>query len=106
MEDTVFHKIIRKEIPATIRYEDEHVLAFNDINPQGKTHVLLIPKVHITDLEDAVTSDEKMRALNHLIKALPGIARETGVTQGYTVQTNVGDYQEVPYLHFHIISKY
>ncbi len=106
MEDTVFHKIIRKEIPATIIYEDEHILAFNDINPQEKTHILLIPKLHITDLEDAVTSDEKMQALNHLIKALPEVVRETGVTQGYTVQTNVGDYQEVPYLHFHIISKY
>tara|TARA_B100001094_G_C17831985_1_gene623654 strand:- start:194 stop:541 length:348 start_codon:yes stop_codon:yes gene_type:complete len=101
--DTIFEKIIRKEIPAAIVYEDEHVLAFKDINPQAPIHVLVIPKekmVSFCDIKDRST--EKM---GHFMKGISRAAAELGLEDnGYRIIFNTGSdgQQTVPYIHAHI----
>jgi histidine triad (HIT) family protein len=102
--NTIFGKIIRREIPADIVYEDEHCLAFRDINPQAPTHVLLIPKKEIPRLVDATAEDEA--ALGHLMLAAGKIARELGVADAFRLVVNNGADagQSVFHLHLHIIA--
>lgn len=102
MEDCIFCKIANGEVPSTKVYEDEKVLAFNDINPIAPIHILVIPKEHYDsymELED----EEMMIHLNKVIKA---IAREKEIDKkGFRVLTNVGEDggQAVKHLHFHIL---
>ena len=98
---TIFKKIIDKEIPATIIYEDEDFLAFNDINPTRKIHVLIIPKKHYESFD--VTPPEVMAGMTEFIQK---VASKLGVKEsGYRLITNIGDDggQEVHHLHFHLI---
>ncbi len=103
-QNNVFARILRGEIPCTKLFEDEHVLAFRDINPQAPTHILVIPKGEYVSLDDfsEKASDAEMAAL---IRALGQIAREQGVNQsGYRILSNNGAaaHQEVPHFHVHV----
>ncbi len=102
-EKTVFQKIIDREIPAAIVYEDELCLAFRDIHPAAPTHLIVIPKKAIPSV-DAVT-DEDERIVGHLFAAIREIAAEEGLTRGYRVVTNCGADagQVVMHLHFHLL---
>jgi histidine triad (HIT) family protein len=101
---TIFGKIIRREIPADIVYEDDLCLAFRDVNPQAPTHVLVIPKKEIARLADAQPEDQAL--IGHLLLAANRIARELGVEDAYRVVVNngAGAGQSVFHLHLHILA--
>jgi diadenosine tetraphosphate (Ap4A) HIT family hydrolase len=103
-ETNIFARILRGEIPSSKVYEDEHVLAFNDINPLSPTHILVIPKGPYVSWDDfsAKASDEEIGAF---VRAVGQIARDSGLVEsGYRLLANVGrnSGQEVPHLHVHI----
>lgn len=100
---TLFGKIIRREIPADIVYEDELCLAFRDINPQAPTHVLLIPKREIDKLVNARSEDQAL--LGHLLLAAGKIAKQLGVGDAFRLVVNNGAEagQSVFHLHLHIL---
>ena len=102
--NNIFARILRGEIPCKKVYEDEHVLAFHDINPQTPVHVLVIPKGAYVSFDDfaAKASDAEIAAW---VRATGRIARDLGVAgSGYRVLSNVGrdGHQEVPHLHLHL----
>jgi len=101
---TIFDKIIRREIPADIVYEDDLCLAFRDVNPQAPTHVLLIPKQEIPRLADAKAADQAL--LGHLLLAVNRIAEQLGVADAFRLVVNNGAEvgQSVFHLHLHILS--
>lgn len=101
---TLFSKIIAREIPADIVYEDSHCLAFRDINPQAPTHVLLIPKQEIPRLTDAGDADQVL--LGHLLLAAGKVARQLGVGDAFRLVVNNGADagQTVLHLHLHILA--
>lgn len=101
---TIFSKIIRREIPADIVYEDELCMAFRDVNPQAPVHVLVIPKKEIPRLADA--TDEDQAVLGHLMIAAGKIARQLGVDNAFRLVTNngVAAGQSVFHLHLHILA--
>jgi histidine triad (HIT) family protein len=101
---TLFGKIISREIPADIVYEDERCLAFRDINPQASTHVLLIPKKEIPRLSDATAEDEAL--LGHMMVTAGKIARELGIDEAFRLVVNNGADagQSVFHLHLHILA--
>ncbi len=103
MNDCLFCRIIAGEIPSTKVYEDETVFAFRDINPQAPTHILVIPKAHISSC-DGVTA-ENSSVVAHIFEVIPQIAKAEGLTNGYRVVSNCGADagQTVPHLHFHIL---
>ncbi len=104
MDDNIFLKIIRKEIPAKVVYEDDSSLAFYDINPKAPVHVLVIPKKPIESLEDVSKEDQLL--IGHLFLVLQKVARELGVADaGYRVVINCREDggQEVPHLHLHLL---
>ncbi len=105
MEDCLFCKIIKGEIPSKKVYEDEDVLAFYDINPAAPIHILVIPKKHIKSLADIEEDDEKLLGKIHMV--INKIAEEKGFKEeGYRVIINCGKNggQEVMHLHFHILA--
>jgi histidine triad (HIT) family protein len=101
---SLFGKIISREIPATIVYEDDQCLAFRDISPQAPTHVLLIPKKEIPRLVDA--TDEDRALLGHLMLTASRIARELGAGDAFRLVVNNGAEagQSVFHLHLHILA--
>lgn len=101
---TVFGKIIRRELPADIVYEDDLCLAFRDIRPQAPTHVVLIPKKEIARLADAQPEDQAL--LGHLLLAVNQIARQLGVEDAFRVVMNngAGAGQSVFHFHLHILA--
>jgi histidine triad (HIT) family protein len=101
---TLFGKIIRREIPADIVYEDDLCLAFRDINPQAPTHVLLIPKREIDKLSNARSEDEAL--LGHLLLAAGKVAKQLGVGDAFRLVLNNGAQagQSVFHLHLHILA--
>ena len=101
---SIFQKIIDKEIPAEIVFEDDHVLAFRDIHPQAPTHILVIPKKPIVSMATAGSADEALIGRTMLTAAR--VARDQGLeTQGYRLVTNIGQYggQTVFHLHVHVL---
>ena len=102
MSDCIFCKIVAGQIPASKVYEDDEFLAFRDIAPKADTHLLLIPKRHIVNLNDISATDEGL--LGRLLLAIPAIAADAGL-QGYRTITNTGveGGQEVFHMHFHIL---
>jgi histidine triad (HIT) family protein len=102
-QDTLFSKIIRKEIPADIVYEDDLCLAFRDINPQAPVHVLVIPKKPIPKLSDSEPTDQAI--LGHLLLIVKKIAEQLGLDKGYRVVINTGEDggQTVYHLHLHLL---
>ena len=103
MNDCLFCRIIRGEIPSRKVYEDEHTFAFDDINPQAPTHVLVVPKKHIRGLREASAEHAEIVGRCHLIAAQ--IARQRGVEDGYRTVLNVGPRagQSVFHLHVHLL---
>ena len=104
-ETTIFKKIIDREIPAEILYEDDLCLAFNDISPQAPVHVLLIPKKEIRSLADVEPEDQLL--MGHLMLTIRRLADELELTEGFRVVANAGadGGQAVDHLHFHILGK-
>ena len=102
--NTIFGKIISREIPATIVYEDDQCLAFRDISPQAPTHVLLVPKKEIPRLIDAGPEDQAL--LGHLMLAAAKIARDLGAGEAFRLVVNNGADagQSVFHLHLHILA--
>jgi histidine triad (HIT) family protein len=102
--NTLFGKIIEREIPATIVYEDDKCLAFRDIAPKAPTHVLLIPKKEIPRLADATEEDAAL--LGHLMLAATKVARQLGVGDAFRLVVNNGEEagQSVFHLHLHILA--
>lgn len=100
---TLFKRIIDREIPANIVYEDDSCLAFRDINPQATTHILVIPKKEIASVADLATDDAAL--VGHLFLVIQQLAKQEGLASGYRVVTNCGPDagQTVPHLHFHLI---
>ena len=104
MENCIFCKIISKEIPATIVYEDNEILAFRDIHPVAPTHVLVIPKKHISSLNELQEDDELL--IGKIYTVINKIAQQEGVSEkGFRVIVNCGEDggQEVKHLHFHLL---
>ena len=101
--DCLFCKIIAGEIPSTKVYENEYVFAFKDINPQTPVHILVVPKAHMASA-DEVNGDNSVYVAK-IFEAIPAIAREAGLTNGYRVITICGEdaCQTVKHLHFHIM---
>lgn len=101
--DCLFCKIISGEIPSKKVYEDEWVYSFKDINPQTPVHILVIPKEHICCIDEVNSSNSSYVA--RIFEAIPEIAAEAGLTNGYRVISNCGDdaCQTVKHLHFHIM---
>lgn len=103
MTDTIFGKIIRREIPADIVYEDDLTLAFKDISPQAPTHILVIPKKPIPRLSDAEPEDTAL--MGHLLMTVQKVAQQANLGNGYRVVINNGadGGQTVDHLHLHIL---
>ena len=103
MAKTLFEKIIDKEIPASLVYEDEHCVAFKDINPGAPTHVLLVPRKAIPKLTDATAADQML--LGHLLLAANKVAAQLGVGEAFRLAINngAGAGQSVFHLHLHIL---
>lgn len=104
MEDCIFCKIIRKEIPSTIVYEDEEILAFRDIHPVAPVHILVIPKKHISSIMQIEGEDQKV--IGKIYTVIQQVAKQEEIAEdGFRVIVNCGENggQEVPHLHFHLI---
>ncbi|MEJ5210466.1 MAG: histidine triad nucleotide-binding protein [Burkholderiales bacterium] len=102
MEDCIFCKIVRGELPSRKAYEDEDVLVFHDIRPIAPVHLLLIPKAHVASLADC--GPEHQALLGKLLLLAPRLAREHGLTDGFRTMINTGrgGGQEVFHLHLHV----
>lgn len=103
MNDCLFCKIINKEIPAAIRYEDDRFMAFDDINPKAKVHILLIPKKHISSIAALDESDSSL--IGQMVLLAKKIAEDSGIAEGFRLVFNSGadSGQEVDHLHMHIL---
>ncbi len=101
-QDCLFCRIVRKEIPATLVLENEHVVAFRDINPKAPTHVLVVPREHVATLDDATDA----RMLGELLLAAAEIARAEGIVDGgyrTVVNCGAGAGQSVFHVHLHLL---
>lgn len=103
MAETIFQKIIDREIPADIVYEDDQCLAFRDVSPQAPTHVLVIPKKPVESIDQL--ADEDAELLGHLWIVIRNLAKDLELAAGYRVVVNCGENggQTVDHLHFHLL---
>ncbi len=103
MSKTLFEKIVAREIPAQIVFEDDLVLAFRDINPAAPTHVLIVPKQPIPRIAEATADDQKL--LGHLLLKAAEVAKKLDLKNGYRLVVNNGKDggETVPHLHVHIL---
>ncbi|MDB5339428.1 MAG: HIT-like protein [Planctomycetaceae bacterium] len=101
---TIFKRIIDREIPAKIVYEDDLCLAFHDVHPQAPIHVLVIPKKEIPSAADLTAEDQLLAG--HLLLTVARIAAQLGLEQGYRIVVNCGPWggQSVDHLHLHLLS--
>jgi len=102
---TIFEKIIAREIPAKIVYEDDVCICFHDIEPQAPVHLLMVPKKHIIRIAEAENTDQEV--LGHLLLKAQHVAREEGFTEdGFRVVINNGKNggEAVPHLHIHLLA--
>ncbi len=101
--DCIFCKIASGEIPSTKVYEDEQILAFRDLDPQAPTHVLLIPKKHISSADEL--NAENAAVVAHIFLVAKELAAREGLTNGYRIVNNCGEDggQTVKHLHFHLL---
>ena len=103
-QDCIFCKIVTKQIPATVVYEDEQMMAFSDIHPVAPVHIVVIPKKHIASLIDTAKEDEAL--LGHIMSKIPDLATEAGLAEdGFRVVVNTREMggQTVSHLHWHIL---
>lgn len=98
MEDCIFCKIIKGDLPSTKEYEDNNVLAFKNIKPAAETHILIVPKKHTTTFMDL--SDE----MDDLVNAARQIIKDKNIESGYKLVINGGKYQQVPHFHLHLLA--
>jgi histidine triad (HIT) family protein len=104
MSDCIFCKIVSGEIPCSLVYQDDLVMAFKDINPLAPVHILVIPKHHIESAQDI--NEGNSQVIGYIFEKIPGIAEKAGIAEsGYRIITNIGKDggQLVPHLHFHIL---
>ncbi len=104
--ENIFAKILRGEIPCKKIYENDFVLAFEDINPQAPLHVLIIPKEKFCNFQDfSEMADDKL--ITEMIKSIGIVAKQLSLVDGYRIISNIGKNggQEVPHLHFHLLGK-
>jgi histidine triad (HIT) family protein len=103
MENCLFCKIAAGEISSSIVYQDEHVVAFRDIDPKAPQHILIIPRRHIPSMDDLASEDAPL--LTHIFVTAKHVAHQSGLEQGYRFLTNVGSdgQQSVSHLHFHLL---
>ena len=103
MTDNIFLKILNKQIPAKIAYEDNRCLAFHDVNPQAPVHVLIIPRKVIATHDDLTEEDRELVGHLHLVAAK--LAKQLGLHEGYRVVVNCRERagQTVPHLHLHLL---
>jgi histidine triad (HIT) family protein len=104
MPDCLFCKIINREIPGSIVYEDDRIVAFNDVNPQAPTHVLVVPRRHIESLNELQASDDQI--VGEIVRRASAIAKERGISGvGYRTvfNTNRGAGQSVWHIHLHLL---
>jgi len=103
--DCIFCKIVKKEIPAVIDYEDEEIMVFRDLDPKAPVHVLIIPKTHIESLDDLDGSEEQSALIGRMMCKIHEIAVLLGLQNGYRVVNNCGEdaLQTVKHIHFHLL---
>ena len=103
MSDTIFARIINKEIPADIIYEDDQCVAFRDANPQAPVHFLVVPRKPIPRLQDLVPEDSEL--IGHIHQVITRLAASEGIADGYRVVVNSGASagQSVFHLHYHVL---
>lgn len=104
MEDCIFCKIVRGEIPCDKVYEDDRVLSFKDISPEAPVHVLIVPKKHISSINELKKEDEDL--IGYIYTTAKNIAEQLGVSEnGYRIVSNCGEDggQTVPHIHFHFL---
>lgn len=103
--DCLFCKIVNKEIPSKLVYEDEEIMAFHDIHPLAPIHILVIPKKHIASIVDLEKEDEQL--IGKIFTIINKIAKQLGIEQkGFRVVANCGEDggQEIKHLHFHLLA--
>lgn len=102
---TIFQRIIDRELPARIEYEDEQCIVIHDVQPQAPLHLLLIPKKAIPRLSEAVPADQPL--LGHLLVTAAAIAKKLNLADGYRLVINNGRHatESVPHLHVHLLAK-
>ena len=105
MAKTIFQRIIDREIPAKIEFEDEHCVVLHDIQPQAPVHLLIVPKKLITRLSETTAADEPL--LGHLIAVAGVIAKKLNLADGFRLVVNSGPHacESVPHLHVHLLAK-
>ena len=105
MSDCIFCKIGTHDIPSNVVYEDDKLICFHDLEPQAPVHVLVIPKKHLTSLDDV--SEEDQELLGYIMFKIHEIAESLGLEGGYRVVSNNGEgaFQTVKHLHFHVLGK-
>ena len=105
MAKTIFQKIIDREIPAKIEYEDEHCVVLHDIQPQAPVHLLIVPKKPISRVSDAVAADQAI--LGHLVLVAGAMAKKLQLADGFRLVINNGPHacESVPHLHIHMLAK-
>ena len=103
MSECIFCKIINKEIPCDIVYEDDTILAFKDIQPQAPIHILIVPKKHIESLDEI--KDEDSSLIGSIMLRIRDLAKNQGLENGYRVVNNCGEdgFQSVKHIHFHLL---
>ncbi len=104
MDDCIFCKIVKGDIPSAKVYEDDTVLAFRDLEPQAPQHILIIPKEHIASA--AEITEKNSAVVAHIFETAAKIAHDLGFDDGFRIVTNCGDSagQSVKHLHFHVLS--
>ncbi|MBU1018004.1 histidine triad nucleotide-binding protein [Patescibacteria group bacterium] len=105
MDDCIFCKILKKEIPSEIVYEDDDLIAFNDISPKAKTHILIVPRKHIDTIKDLKEDEADEELVGKMVLAARNIAKEKNL-DGYQLLFNVGRSagQIIFHIHLHLIS--
>jgi len=104
VDDCIFCEIVKKQIPCEIIYEDDSVIGFKDISPQAPVHVIIIPKVHISNINDI--SEDESDVIGHIFIAAKKIAKDLGISEtGYRIISNCGEDggQTVQHIHFHLL---
>ncbi|MEL7655307.1 MAG: histidine triad nucleotide-binding protein, partial [Bacillota bacterium] len=105
MADCIFCMISNKDIPSKVVYEDDRIMVFHDLEPQAPVHVLMIPKKHISSMDDLAEEDADLAG--YLMLKVKDIAKELGLENGYRLVNNCGEdgMQTVKHLHFHLLGK-
>lgn len=103
MNDCLFCRIVAGDIPADLIYEDDQIIVIKDINPRAAVHLLVIPKIHLSSLDDV--TDEHQMLIGHIMVQLAHLARDQGLPDGFRtiINTGPGGGQEVGHLHIHLL---